>query len=425
MLWLAHRIRPEKARRRVQGLVYIFILLASLGVAAAAYFGLTFSPIEAFVTGVSFGTVCVMLVERQLRRRAEARLERGIEDLARLLSTDAQAGQVLSQRVNAIVDINPGNRLDGIEADVSVLGTVVRQLAEAVAEIDEARRLEEGAPAPASVPLAAEDDDGFPEPIISAEQLREALDGDRLLFHIDPVVSLPQRNPIAYELVPRLLQLDGELADAPDFMPRQGGEALLRRIELKALEEAVVVVRRARTIGQPIRLFLPLTRATLLDLPTLRQMLAVLGANQAIAGGLAFAIPQADWKLLGPTDKRHLLDMRKIGVAFVLAGATSLRFDFAELEGVGFAFVRFDATHFLRRPGDFTDFHPADIVPYAKRFEIDLCAGGVIDEQQLLSLFEDGIAFAQGPHVGRPGPVRADLVVERPLPARQRSEASA
>lgn len=76
----------------MQGLVYIFIALATLGVAAAAYFGLTFSPIEAFVTAIAFGAVAIMLMERRLRERSEARLERAVEDLARLLSTDAKAG---------------------------------------------------------------------------------------------------------------------------------------------------------------------------------------------------------------------------------------------------------------------------------------------------------------------------------------------
>ena len=57
--------------------------------------------------------------------------------------------------------------------------------------------------------------------------------------------------------------------------------------------------------------------------------------------------------------------------------------------------------------------HTSDVVPYVSRFAIELCATGVIDEQQLLSLFEDGIKLAQGPYVGRPGPVRPDLVVEK------------
>ncbi len=400
----------------MQGLVYIFIALATLGVAAAAYFGLTFSPIEAFVTAVAFGAVAIMLMERQLRRRSEARLERAVEDLARLLSTDAKAGQVLSQRVNAIADTNVGSRLDGIEADISVLGTVTRQLAEALAEFEETQRAEGGSlptyrnaePEPEPV------EDDYIEPLVSEAELRAALDQNRLVFHIEPVVALPSRKPVGYDLVPRLMQDAGGLADPPDFMPRRGGEDLIRRIEALALEEAVTIARRAKTSGQPIRLFVPMSRATIADRKSLDLVLATLVANQAVASALFFAIAQPQFRALTAVEKRALTDFRKAGAGFVLVNATSLRFDFAELEGLGFTTARFDASQFLSRPDSFTDFHTADIAPYAHRFQVDLCATGVIDEQQLLSLFEDGIALVQGPHIGRPGPVRADLVIERP-----------
>lgn len=412
---LSNPDHPEH-ERTVQGLVYIFIALATLGVAAAAYFGLTFSPIEAFVTAIAFGAVAVMLMERQLRLRSEARLERAVEDLARLLSTDAKAGQVLSQRVNAIADANVGSRLEAIEADISVLGTVTRQLAEALAEFEEAQRRNGGGPLPSyrepePEPEPAEDD--YLEPLIPEAELRAALDQNRLVFHIEPVVTLPSRKPVGYDLVPRLMQDAGGLADPPDFMPRRGGEDLVRRIEALALEEAVTIARRAKTSGQPTRLFIPLSRATVADRKSLDLVLATLIANQAITPSLFFAISQAQFKALTAVEKRALADFRKAGAGFVLIGATSLRFDFAELEGLGFTTARFDATQFLTRPDTFTDFHTADIAPYAKRFDIELCATGVIDEQQLLSLFEDGITLVQGPHIGRAGPVRADLVVER------------
>jgi len=411
----------------LQGLVYIFIALAALGVAAAAYFGLTFSPIEAVVTALAFGAVAVVLMERQLRQRSEARLEKAVQDLARLLSTDAKAGQVLSQRLNAIADDNAGNRLEAIEADISVLGTVTRQLAEALAEFEENQR--RGVTArPAAVaepePEAPEDEDGLPEPLVPEAELRAALDSNRLVFHIEPIIMLPQRRPVSYDLVPRLMREEGSLADGVDFMPRRGGEDIIRRIESLALDEAVTIARRARTAGQPIKLILQLTRATLLDRRSLEQVGAILGANQAIVPSLSFAIPQSEWKAIGPTEKRQLYDFRKAGAGFALTAAPSLRIDFAELEGMGFTTVRFDATRFLRAPEGFTDFHTADIAPYAKRFQVELCASGVIDEQQLLSLFEDGIVLVQGPHIGRPGPVRADLVVERrPEPRRAGAEA--
>jgi cyclic-di-GMP phosphodiesterase TipF (flagellum assembly factor) len=160
-----------------------------------------------------------------------------------------------------------------------------------------------------------------------------------------------------------------------------------------------------------------------LDRHAMEELRAIIGANEAIAPFLSFAIPQGEWKGIGPTEKRQLYELRKLGASFVLTAAQSLRIDLAELEGMGFSTVRFDATLFLRHPESLTDFHTADIAAYAKRFHIELCATGVIDEQQLLSLFEDGIVLIQGPHISQPGPVRADLVVERrPEPKLARAE---
>ncbi|HHY49712.1 MAG TPA: EAL domain-containing protein, partial [Alphaproteobacteria bacterium] len=59
---------------------------------------------------------------------------------------------------------------------------------------------------------------------------------------------------------------------------------------------------------------------------------------------------------------------------------------------------------------------------YTRRYHVELMATGVIDEQQLLALFEDGIAYVQGPHLARPGPVRPDLVAEPAGPQLRRAE---
>jgi cyclic-di-GMP phosphodiesterase, flagellum assembly factor TipF len=410
----------------VQGLVYIFIALAAIGVAVAAYFGLTFTPIEAVVTALCFGAVCVLLMERQLRQRSEARLERAVEDLARLLSTDAQAGQVLSQRVNSLVDTNVGGRLDSIEADISVLGTVVRQVAEAVAEIEEKRRKSgAAAPEPEMPPAPAGEDDALPEPVITIEMLKQAIEENRLVCHIEPIVQLPARRSFAYDVVPRLILEDAEFADPADFMPHSGHGEVVRRIEAIALDESIIVARRARTGGQPIRLFMPLGYPTLSDTATIDALLATLDANRAISSSLCFVVSQHDFKQLMPSEKLHLANMNRLGIGFSLTQASSLRFDFGELQGLGFGSVRVDATRFIRDPGQFTDFHAADVAAYAKRYHIDIVATGVIDEQQLLTLFEAGFGFVQGPHIASPGPVRADLVVgrEEQIPPLRRAEA--
>jgi cyclic-di-GMP phosphodiesterase TipF (flagellum assembly factor) len=187
----------------------------------------------------------------------------------------------------------------------------------------------------------------------------------------------------------------------------------LRRVDAMALDEAIGLARRARTAGTPIRLYLGLSAATLGDKPALEQMVASLGANQAVTPSLSFLINYNDFKGWDRTIKSDLIELHRTGIGFVMVGTDSLRLDFSELQTLGFVALRFDATRFLAEPTAFTDLHTADIAHYARRFEIDLCAVGVVDEQQVLSLFEDGIQQAQGPHLGRPGPARDDLMVER------------
>jgi cyclic-di-GMP phosphodiesterase TipF (flagellum assembly factor) len=392
----------------LQGLVYVFIALAALGLAAIGYFVLTFTPIEAFVVAVAFGCLAVLYVERQLRLRVEGRLEKAVGELSRLLSTDAQAGSVLSQRINALSELKAGARLDSIEADLAVLGGVVRQVAEAVADFDEQRRLVvEAEP----LPEPEADPDAMPEPVIPLDFLRRALDEDRLVFHLEPVVSLPQRNTMSYDLVPRLEMEDGHFADRPDYTPRRGGEDLLMRVEAEALDEAIRRVRRARLLGTPIALYVPLSVATLGNGRAVEVLLAGLETNRGVASSLSFVIEQAEFRTLQSKERAWLATLSRHGVALSLAAATTLRIDYADLQTLGFRTVRIDATRFLRQPESFTDFHPEDVAAFGRRFGIEIVASGVIDEQQVLRLFENGLTLAQGPYIAAPGPFEDDLLL--------------
>jgi len=405
----------------VQALVYTFIALAAAGIGATAYFGLTFTPAEAILAAIVFGCACVVLLERSLRQRAENRLERAIEDLSRLLATDAQAGAVLGQRINAMADINADQRLESVEADISVLGTVIRQVAEAVAEIEEratrpqpvSRERMIAATPPQPVPPARE-----PEPTIPVEMVRQALNEHRLVYHIQPVVTLPQRRPQGYDLVPRLRLEEGEFADGVDFIPRRGGPDVMRHIEGVGLVEAITIARRARSSGQPIKLYIPLSRATLSDNAACEQLLASLEANRLIAEGLIFAISETDWQGL-TTPERAVADaMARKGAGFSILNVRSLRVDVADLAARNVRSLRIDAARFIEAPESFTDFHAADIANYVARFEVLLLATGIANERQIIELLDDGITLVQGPHIAPPGPVRPDLVVEPTRPTR-------
>jgi cyclic-di-GMP phosphodiesterase, flagellum assembly factor TipF len=402
----------------VQALVYTFIALTAAGLGGLAYFGLTFTPANAILLSVIVACVGVVIMERMLRVRAENRLERAIEDLSRLLATDAQAGAVLGQRINAIADLNSGQRLETVEADISVLGTVIRQVAEAVAEIEDkvaksqpksyssssARVI---APPPPHTIIVPE-----PEPVIPLEMLRQALEDNRLIHHVQPVVRLPQRRAVGYDLVPRLMLEDGDLADGPDFLPRRGGGDMLRQIEGVGLLEAVAIARRSRTGGQPAMMHIPLGRATLGDEDAAEQLLVTLDANRAITGALTFLVADEQWQSVTTRERAVIEQMVKKGAGFSIADMRSLRIDVAELAALGVRSLRVDASRFIDAPEVFTDFHISDIASYLARFEVSLLATGIANERQIVELLDNDIVLVQGPHISAPGPVRADLSLD-------------
>jgi cyclic-di-GMP phosphodiesterase TipF (flagellum assembly factor) len=399
----------------VQGLVYIFIALSALAIGAAGRFGLNLSIIESILTGLVFACIAFVWLERMLRARAEARLEQGIEDLARLLSTDAQAGGVLSQRINVLVDQNAGSRLDGLEADISVLGTVVRQVAEAVADIEERKPSNEpqrshpssGEPDLGAEPVVAE---APVEPAVSIDALKRAMAESRLIYYVDPILTLPQRRNHGYDLVPRLVEEDGTVIDAADFMPRKGNDAVVRHIEGLGMQEAIATARRASNAGTSMTLYVTLSHASLSDPLSVEQLAVLLEANRAVAGSIVARIDAAVWSEMSPVEKFAVGTMVRKGMAVSLSNATSLRLDFADLASQGVRSIRVDTTRLVDRPESLTDIHSADIVSYVRRANIELIATGLVGERQILSLLDDGIGLAQGPHLAGPGPVRAELI---------------
>lgn len=405
-------MKPDEIDK-LRGLVYVFIGLFSAAIAVAVYFGLTFTPIQAALAGLIGFLFALFFLQRKFQQRDTMRLEKAIEDLSQLLSTDAKAGKNLSRRLNELIDIEPGQRIETLEADISVLGTVVRQLAESLAEIEERQRDQFSSPTheqTSGETQTAKDENKVIEPVIPIEMLRRALGEDRVIHHIDPIITLPQRRPHGYDLVPRMIMEDGELAPAEDFMPVSRGQQLIAEIEALALVDAVTFVRRASTSGEPVNIYTPISTATLGNPRETDRIISLLDANRAVVEYIGFLIPEIQWSCLNETEKEIVHDMVKKGASFSLADCRTLRLNYMELFELGVRSVRADTTRFIDQPASYTDFHTADIAAYVNRFDVDLIMTGVTTEQHILTLVEDGIGLAQGPHLAGAGPMRSDFI---------------
>lgn len=401
----------------MQGLIYIFIALCGIGLSVAFWFLLGLTVIEAGLLALVLILGGALIEECAARRRAFSRLEHGVDEMGRLLKTDARAGQVLSQRVNALVDLDLGARIEVVEADMSVLGTVMRQVAEAVSEL-------EATQARSAVPDRSLTDDHLPpapaanrppaEPFPLAEA-RRAVEEGRLVHHARPILVLPQRKLHAHRLVPRI-PLGGRLLDLP--IEGLDDAALAVRIEHLALIEALRAARNAGRRGAPARLFVDLSPATLADRTAREHMAALLAADRALAPDLAFCLAYETYATLSPPQAEALHALVGEGAGIALFDTPTLRLDFAALSAAGVRHVAVTAKTFLSAPGTLTDFHSADVNDYIYRFGIGLIVTDLAAESDILSLLDDGVGLAMGDALGPIAPLPAQLAErEDPKPA--------
>jgi len=394
---------------RVQGFVYIFTALVAAGILAAAWYGVVFSPVEALVTIIAFGAIVMILVERRLYRRAEARLALAIDDVTRLVASDARMTRAGAQ------DASPAAvaaRLEALETEIRTLQGNNRRLAGALHELQEHQGIGAGLSIASHVGELAVNDDQ-PGPTMPVEDVRRAMTGGRLVFHLEPVVALPARQVVSHDLVPRIEVGDGSHIEREAFLPRRGEERLLREIEHMALDQAVTIARRSRTNNVEMRLNVPFGHASIHEAMGLAQVVATLDANRAVAPNIRLVVPFGDWLDLDVSDRSLLGEIRKSGAGFVLDRVTALDSDVDELASLGFTTIRLDAARYLSRPESFGARSLAELVPAARRLGIAICATGVAHEQQLPTLFSEGIEQAQGPHIGRLERPAAELLVER------------
>lgn len=389
----------------MQALVYIFIGLTGFAAAAIAYFALTFTIIEAVLAGLAVAALAIVLFERTLRRRAEDELMRRIEDLSKLLSTDAHAGQILSQRVNEVAKINADQRLTDLEADMSVLGTVIQQVAESVADVERFQSKFETKIGGTLKNGASANSDQEPKWKLTAKDVERALQDGRIECRIQKIIGLPHRRPVAYDVLARIELPSGDFAALSDVGPGRGRDIAVQAVERLVRERAFALAKQAATAEAKDIVHTALSRMTLSDPVIADEVAEMLDASRSAAKRMSFILTEHDWRRLSPMERTALSAIVEKGARVSLDAPSSLRLNFPELVQAGVSSVRADAGRFIEEPESYTEFHSSDIAGYIERYDVELLVTGVRTEQQILSLVEDNVRYALGNHIAQPTPI--------------------
>jgi cyclic-di-GMP phosphodiesterase, flagellum assembly factor TipF len=378
---------------------------------------------------------------RQEAARQEAlRQDAMRQDMARQIAQVERGLTTLERRVDGTIERTRA-ATEPLTAEVGELGTMVRQLAETLAEHERklselelaeleraetmpAHRKPEAPPAPSPaavalppepVPPPAPAVTVPPAPKVSpadamATTIRSAIEANRVDLYLQPMVTLPQRKIRYYEALSRLRSDKGDVVLATDFLGPADTHGLISKIDNLVIFRCVQVVRRLLAKNREIGLFCNASASTLSDGNVFPQLLEFLEENRTIAPSIVLEFPQSALAAAGPIELESLAALAERGYRFSLDNVTDLRFEPRELLTRGFRFVKVRADVLLKRVAIPSDIDPADLADLLGRFGIDLIAERVESEGMVVDLLDCGVRFGQGFVFSPPRPVRSEAL---------------
>lgn len=389
----------------------------------------------------------------------KAELDRARADLIDLAERQARAEANMAEVERRTVE-SPALVWRAATADIEMLGSLVSNLAKAVAEHE---RLLSAQPSPiglrAPLPLidappafgpaaeppaagargqadAAIAHDGVAgsatpprraptpaAPAVIAElktTLAAALASDRLELCLQPIAALPQRRVKGYEATLRLKGEPGDVQDEADLRRIAAATGLEPELDRALVERAVQVVRILRARNRESSTVCAVAGASLTSETFQAAVQSLVRGDPALMAAVTLEIADADFQALDGAGREAMRGLAALGVGFGLARPAELKSDMAEATMLGVRQLRLPASMLLAAASDGTvrtDIHPADLAEFLRRRNVELLICDVETEQEVLDLLELGAPLVVGPLFGAARPVRPEIIEPTAVPS--------
>ncbi|OKL42459.1 EAL domain-containing protein [Pseudovibrio exalbescens] len=256
-----------------------------------------------------------------------------------------------------------------------------------------------------------------PDAALAAE-ISAALDAGRVDLYLQPIVTLPQRRVRYYEALSRLRRLDGETLEPVEFIAEAERTGQMPAIDNLLLFRSLQILKRLSSRNREAGLFCNLSPSTLVDEDFFPGFLEFVRANETYADLLIFEFTQAHVAAMGLLEHESLAALADLGFRFSVDQITDLRMDFRGLADKGFRFAKLNAARLLQQDETLAhgNIHPADFGSLLQRYGIELISDHVEAETQVTELLDLDIRCAQGYLFSPPRPVRADILQGAPNP---------
>ncbi len=256
------------------------------------------------------------------------------------------------------------------------------------------------------------------------ELITSALNANRVELHLQPIVTLPQRQVKYYEAFTRLRDGSGNSVEAASFLPEAVRSGQIARIDNLLLFRSIQVIRRLTSRNRNAVLFCNISSHSLVDETFFPGFLEFVKSNKEFADVLVFEFSQPDVAEMGPMELESLSSLYEVGFRFSIDQISDMKMDFHSLAGRGFKYGKLHADYLIgRREAKHGHIHPSDFGDLLHRYGMELITDHVETESQVLELLDYDVKLAQGNLFSPPRPVKAEVLQGTPAPGPRRSAA--
>lgn len=246
------------------------------------------------------------------------------------------------------------------------------------------------------------------------DEVRHALETNRVDLYLQPVVGLPQRKTKYYEALSRLRTEGGELIYPCDYMRVAEPAGMMPAVDNILLFRCVQVVRKLVQRNKQAGVFCNISAFSLLDSEFFPQFIDYMKHNKDLAPNLIFEFSQETVTGAGALEIESLEALADLGFRFSMDQVSNLKLNPRTLHDRNFRHLKISAARLLDTD-DAGDIHVGDLKELLARNGISLIADRIEKEREVVNVLDFNVEYGQGFLFGEPRPVRDEAGRAMPM----------
>jgi len=250
------------------------------------------------------------------------------------------------------------------------------------------------------------------EPVAPKKEVASALGKDDLILFLQPIVTLPDKEPAFYQTLLRLKMSNGILLDPLQYRQIAHAGGLMAGIDRRNVTQSIRMLKTLNAMQKKAGLFCSLSQDSIKNGKGYDRVVKLLENNISLAGDLIVEVNQEDYGRLGSAGRNRLQAIANLGYQLCLAGVIDLKIDLDALRNSGFAYIKIPASMLIHGQSDGGAIYPETLAAHVALRDMRLIATDVSREQDVPLLMDRDALLAQGDLFAEPKQVRAELLDE-------------